>query len=313
MQNKNKNKRAGWTDLQIRQWFTDLSRKRVRNYKRDIVSRLQALPANRCVLEQYGALSVDKKDYPLFRVTVGDVYNGKPNILITAGVHGYEPSGVEAAVRFLETQAQSLTDKFNFVVYPCISPWAYDFDHRWNNHAQDPNRLFSRRAGIFKADECTAFMTSMEKAGLGYACAVDLHETPDRDIELRQQRAARFGTPLASDYRVIPNGFYLIQTALNNTMKQSRNALFGKCIIDAVRCVSPIASDQTILGLENKNGAVFSSPSDGILRTYLGQYTDLVGVTEVYPDHPDMGAEKSVQAQLAAICGALRYVGRSAP
>ncbi len=303
------NKKIGWTDSQIQQWFAQISQTRKRSYQQDVAARLQTLPANLVSLEQYGSLKEDIGGHPLFRVTVGDVNNSNPTILLTSGVHGYEPSGVEASIRFLEKEAPSLTDQFNFVVYPCVSPWSYEFDHRWNNRAEDPNRCFSRAADIAQIDECTHFMNSIETSNLPLAaCALDLHETPDRDVELRRKRAERFGIPLAPDFRVIPDGFYLILTQADEEAAQGDRMLFGRAIVDAVRGVSPIATHDRVLGKENLGGIIFSPPTEGMLRTYLGRHAEYAGVTEVYSDHPVMTPERSVEAQLSAIRAATRFV-----
>ena len=48
----------------------------------------------------------------------------KPSVLVTGGVHGYETSGVQGALAFLETEAQRYADRFNICVAPCVSPWS---------------------------------------------------------------------------------------------------------------------------------------------------------------------------------------------
>ena len=44
-------------------------------------------------------------------------------MLITGGVHGYEMSGVQGAILFLQTKALEYASKYNIVVAPCVSPW----------------------------------------------------------------------------------------------------------------------------------------------------------------------------------------------
>jgi hypothetical protein len=48
---------------------------------------------------------------------------------VTGGVHGYETSGVEGALLFLETKAEAYSKDFNILVAPCISPWGYERIH----------------------------------------------------------------------------------------------------------------------------------------------------------------------------------------
>lgn len=299
----------GWSATRINDWYEIQSRNQVRDYRKDVVSRLNRLPANEFIKTQYGALSIDKDRFPLFSIACGDSNGDKPTILITGGVHGYEPSGVEASMRFLENvRSGGLTKTFNFLVFPCISPWAYEHDHRWNNEAEDPNRCFSKDGGVSYAEECDHFMNAIENANLRFSACVDMHETPDRDVELRVMRAERFGQDLSPDYKVIPQGYYLMLSKSGDSHTDDNRMQFGRSIINQVRKVSPIAPERTVLGKDNHGGISISSPVKGTMREFLGHYSDYVGVTEVYPDHKAMSREKSVAAQLRSIDGAVRYI-----
>jgi hypothetical protein len=309
MQNAQQKLEKDWNESQIQSWYNSvLAQGKKRDYA-DVISRINRLPANTHTVEAYAVMSDEN---PAFRISIGDTNNGNPNILITGGVHGYEPSGVEAAIRFAEKEAPALTDKFNFAVYPCISPWAYEYDQRWNALAQDPNRLFAHGDNIIAIEECQHFMTSMEQNGTEFAAAIDLHETCDRDVQLRILRSERFGSPLAADYQDIPQGYYLTLSKRNTENENRLQLLFGRAVINEVQKISPIAPEKSILeGKENFGGIILSAPSKGLLRTYLDGHAKLVAVTEVYPDHPQMTPEKSVQAQLASIRGVLNFI--SAP
>ena len=57
----------------------------------------------------------------------------KPCVLVTGGVHGYETSGVQGALRFLATRAAEYAETFNLCVAPCVSPWGYERIQRWNS------------------------------------------------------------------------------------------------------------------------------------------------------------------------------------
>lgn len=314
MQNAAKDLQKGWNESQVRDWRQSVVAAGKKRDYGEIVSRVTRLPANTHVIENYATTSDGN---PQFRITVGDVGNGNPNILITGGVHGYEPSGIEAALIFAEKKAQPLTARFNFVIYPCLSPWAFEHDQRWNADGEDPNRLFTRTPGapkphVFRTtdiEECRHFMNSMESNGVTFACAVDLHETCDRDIGLRILRSERFDEELAPDYREIPQGYYLTLSRREAEEDNDTQLSLGRAIIDEVRKVSPIAPESTILnGKRNDGGIILSAPSNGLLRTYFDNHAKLVAVTEVYPDHKAMTPEKTVAAQLASIQGALNYV-----
>lgn len=316
MKNALQSDQKGWDESRVQAWRDAvLADGKKRDYG-DVVSRITRLPANTHIVERHAVM---EEGNPLYRITVGDVDNGHPNILITGGVHGYEPSGVEAALTFAQANAPSLTDKFNFVIYPCLSPWAYEYDQRWNADGEDPNRLFTRmpkdpKPGVFRTydiEECRHFMNSMEAHNVKFTCAIDLHETCDRDIELRILRSERFDEALAPDYQDIPQGYYLTLSERGQEAENDRQLSFGRAIIEEVQKISPIAPKQFILnGKKNYSGIILSAPYDGLMRAYLDNHAELVAVTEVYPDHKDMTPQKSVAAQLASIQGALNFTGR---
>ncbi len=297
----------GWSTSQIASWYNKMQKQEGRDYYRDIVSRLKRLPSNTHLLERYGSVDPNRGKYPLYCVTAGNVLNGNPNILITGGVHGYEPSGIEASVRFLEKEARKLSNQFNFVVFPCISPWSYEHNHRWNWKAEDPNRCFAPD-NVPDIDECRHFMNNMAFRQTHFDVAIDLHETPDRDIELRQERAGRFGTRLEEYWQHVPQGYYLMLTRDKNEQNVDETILFGQSIINEVQKISPIASEVEILENRNHSGMTLSPAVKGTMRSYLKSYATHIAITEVYPDHPRMNKEKAVQAQLASIHGALKFI-----
>jgi hypothetical protein len=303
--------KQGWNNAQKLQWFSNVSQNQVRDYDVDVVQRVMQLPSNTHYYMQYGVVDLGQENpYPLLNVTVGDPYNGLPNILITGGVHGYEPSGVRACFQFLENEAIHLTRDFNFVVYPCLSPWSYEFDHRWNALAEDPNRNFSRASRIRQIDECVHFMNDIESQDVHFTAAVDLHETPDRDIQLRQERVSRFGTQLEKYWQAVPQGFYLMLSKPNQQQEVDTRMLFGRSIVNEVAKVSPIAPEAEVLGKTNHHGITISPPVEGTMRGYLDRHADHIGITEVYPDHASMSSRRAVDALLAAILGALKFVAR---
>mmetsp|Transcript_28812 Transcript_28812/g.53219 ORF Transcript_28812/g.53219 Transcript_28812/m.53219 type:complete len:94 (-) Transcript_28812:652-933(-) len=88
------------------------------------------------------ALSHDPQRYPLFVVKSRNWQENKPHLFVTCGVHGYETSGVQGAILFLQSQAINYAQHVNILVAPCVSPWAYEQIQRWNADLKDPNRSF---------------------------------------------------------------------------------------------------------------------------------------------------------------------------
>ena len=142
-----------------------------RSYSVEVLAKLAAI-ADVFELEQYGALSISPDQYPLHIVKTRHWDPGKENILISGGVHGYETSGVQGAIRFLQTKAQTYAARFNFLVAPCVSPWGYETINRWNPHALDPNRSFHQDSQSEEAAALMQYLSSMQTTFLAH---IDLH------------------------------------------------------------------------------------------------------------------------------------------
>lgn len=296
---------AEWSDDQIKIWAN--SRERVRDYA-PILSRINALSGD-FNITQYGALSHNPDRYPLYHLTSKKWDNTKPNILITGGVHGYEPSGIFAALEFLEKQVPHLKDKCNFVCFPCISPWAYEHDQRWDINAEDPNRGFRRVRIRRDVEESVLFMNALDTLGHQYAFSIDLHETSDRDKVLRRERASRFGTELVANPDHMQDGFYLV---LDPSYEPTGNKpdIFGESIINAVKKVTKIAPDPEVLNRPNHNGIVYAE-FEGLLADYLRRegFTKFAATTEVYPN--SISNDEAIAGQIAAIEGGIKFLERN--
>ena len=107
-----------------------------RSYEREVLLPLEALREGGAFLvEKYGALSLEPDRYPVMVAKSKKWHEANPTVLVTGGVHGYETSGVKGALLFLQTHAEGYSDRFNFVVAPCVSPWGFEHIQRWNNNA----------------------------------------------------------------------------------------------------------------------------------------------------------------------------------
>jgi hypothetical protein len=280
-----------WGPEEKEAWF--LRQTIRRSYERDVVARLKALPPERFSLEQYGALTHDPARYPLYRVLTKPWTGRKPAILITGGVHGYEPSGITGALRFLEELAVRSSDKFEFAVYPCVSPLGYEIDHRWNRKAEDPNRNFFDGG---TAEEALKLMRSVESLRTHFRAAVDLHETNQRDVELTRQRRARDGQKPEPDDDHIPEGFYLV-------LHDRQDTELGHRVIDAVSKVTPICAEKRILGYPSDQGIIVLDDVPGLCQGFARRHADAAMTTEIYPDKAPV--REAEDAQLAAIRTAL--------
>ncbi len=291
-----------WTEVEKKLWLKKQTIKR--SYQDEVLAKLEPLKQHFDVL-QYGALSLDENKYPLFVVQSKNWQVDRETILVTGGVHGYETSGVQGAIRFLENVAVSkysqYSEYFNIIVAPCISPWGYETVNRWNAKAIDPNRSFYANS---PAEESAALMQYIASLNVDMTLHIDLHETTDTDnSEFRPALAARDAA--VHDNWNIPDGFYLV----GDTTKPE--PAFQKAIIDAVRQVTHIApadDNDKLIGVAIEQFGVinYSARELGLCMGLTD--SDLVTTTEVYPDSPRVDDENCILAQVAVITSALDYL-----
>ncbi|MBY6186625.1 M14 family metallocarboxypeptidase [Marinobacter hydrocarbonoclasticus] len=289
-----------WGEHEKAQWLASISVQR--SYQHEVVSKIDAL-RDRFDVEQYGTLPYDGARFPLFAIKTRDWRQSRPKVLITGGVHGYETSGVQGALAFLDTTAEQYAGQFDIVVLPCISPWGYEVINRWNPLCVDPNRSFRANSPSPEAAAAMAFVADLECPFLAH---LDLHETTDSDkTEFRPALAARDGKPFDVNKEGIPDGFYTVDDSERAT------PAFQKAIIDAVRQVTHIAppdENGQIIGARVEQDGVIHYPKKSLFL--CGGMTDApyVTTTEVYPDSPKASPEQCNLAQIAAITGALNHL-----
>ncbi|GAB3035670.1 M14 family metallopeptidase [Bowmanella dokdonensis] len=281
--------KAAWVAAQVVQ----------RSYFDEVVCQLEELKDYFDIV-QYGLLQY-QSDYPLYLLKSQNWQNDKPVALITGGVHGYETSGVQGALRFARDKAAQYTSDWNLLIAPCISPWGYETINRWNPFAIDPNRSFVPNS---PAPESAAIMLYLQELGANVLLHVDLHETTDSDnSEFRPALAARDGTEHTNWN--FPDGFYLVGDS------HKPEAAMQRAVLDAVEKITHIAE-------ADENNQLIGSPvvQPGVVNydtKALGLCAGMTGApyvttTEVYPDSPKSSAEQCALAQVAAVTGALDFV-----
>jgi len=286
-----------WNEQDKSQWLAMQEIKR--SYKEEVLAKLEQLEAF-FDIEQYGALSISADKYPLFVLKTRNHDPKKANILITGGVHGYETSGVQGAIRFIETRARQYP-QFNFFVAPCVSPWGYETINRWNPLAIDPNRSFYDAS---PSEEAAALMKYIESTSLEFLAHFDLHETTDTDnTEFRPALAARDAS--VHDNWNIPDGFYTV----GNTEKPVHD--FQTAIIKSVEKVTHVApadSNGLIIGESLQQFGVINYAAKALGLCMGFSNASHVTTTEVYPDSPLVDDENCINAQVAAVNGGLNYL-----
>ncbi len=286
-----------WGDADKAEW---LGRQSVRrSYREEVLDRLEGAETRFDEME-YGVLSIDPERYLLKAYKTRAWASDKPNILVTGGVHGYETSGVQGAIRFLLEHAAEFNEWFNILVAPCVSPWGYETINRWNPKAIDPNRSFRENSSC---EESVALMKLIREQGVEFLAHFDLHETTDTDnSEFRPALAARDAKH--QEIWQIPDGFYTV----GDTEKPAPE--FQKAVIESVEKVTHIAppDDGKIIGEELQQWGVINYRASewGLCMGMTG--APYVTTTEVYPDSPAVDDEICTQAQVAAVRGGLGYL-----
>lgn len=291
-----------WGAAERAQWLA--RQRRLRRFDAQVLPRIEAL-AGRFEVVRYGSIDGEGEHYPLLALRSRAWHPQRPAALITGGVHGYETSGVEGALQFLEQAADGYAGRVDLLVAPCVNPWGYERINRWNRDAIDPNRNF-RPGG---PQEATALMALVAPLRERFLLHVDLHETTDSDeSEFRLALAARDGTHFVPGR--IPDGFYLVDDSANP------QPAFQQAVIAAVAQVTHIAP-------ADAQGEIIGSPvvAPGVIAyplAALGLCAGITGArytttTEVYPDSPRATAQQCNDAQVTAITAALDYVLGAAP
>ena len=285
-----------WGPAEQAQWLAMQNVKR--SYADDVLSQLDTL-ANQFEITKHASLNYASGTLPVFSLKSLTWDQSKPNVLITGGVHGYETSGVHGALRFAATAAQDYHDRFNLLIVPCVSPWAYETINRWNPSALDPNRSFYQNSPAPESAALMALVSDIE-----FIMHIDLHETTDTDnSEFRPALGAR--DAVEHKEWAIPDGFYTV----GDTLKPCPE--FQKAIIQSVEKITHIApadeSGRLIGEILQQHGVINYATKALSLCAGLTD-AKFVSTTEVYPDSPKVDAENCIQAQVAAIVGALNFV-----
>ena len=275
------------------------SRVKSRSYAEEVLSKIDAM-RERFDVAEYGQIDYSGERYPLLALKSRDWRDDLPVALVTGGVHGYETSGVQGALAFMDAHGGNYAGKINILLAPCVSPWAYERVQRWNAEALDPNRSFT---GKGRTQESAALIRLLAPLQGRVLLHVDLHETTDSDeTEFRPAKAARDGEVFVPGE--IPDGFYLCGDEKNPQLA------FQSAVNAAVAEVTHIAPSDA-------KGEIIGSPvvAPGvILYDYkaLGLCAGMTDArftttTEVYPDSPRATPEQCNTAQVAAVRAAIAF------
>lgn len=182
----------------------------------------RAIPSDRLRLKAIGEVSYGEYKAPVWAVSVGSTGESEYKVLLTAGVHGNEPAGVEVLLRTIEEIAKNPKhyEHVSFDIIPVVNPWGWSHDIRFNREGIDINRDFasfvSQEARIIRQ------FTNNKK----YDLVIDHHEDPRAE------------------------GFYMFQNADSDTELSSK-------VIAGLRDMGyPIEQNVSMIILKTKDGLI---------------------------------------------------------
>lgn len=140
----------------------------------NLIQRLRQIAESPSVdLTAIGEFESGGRVYPIFQMRMG---SGRTAVMVDAGIHGDEPGGVEACLRFVEQNAcnDELLARFTFTVFPCNNPTGWELDTRENADGIDLNRQFNVRK---PAPEAAIIANALQ--GKCFDLLFEMHEDVD--------------------------------------------------------------------------------------------------------------------------------------
>ncbi len=139
----------------------------VRDY-RTVTNRLTALGRRGWDLRVAGRVW----GYPMYCVQ-RNRHERTPGVLLSAGLHGEEPAGVEAVLQWLES-GQADRWRVRWLVMPCLNPYGWERNQRSNKQRCDINRQFRGRTDCPEANLAKRILR-----GCRFRISVEFHEDVD--------------------------------------------------------------------------------------------------------------------------------------
>ena len=99
-----------------------------RSYSK-LINRLSKTLNNNVQTFTLGHIISSNNKYPYQKIILGD--HNPRRALISAGIHGDEPAGIETICSFLEnSRYEAHLDQWEITVLPCINPYGFENDTR---------------------------------------------------------------------------------------------------------------------------------------------------------------------------------------
>lgn len=180
-------------------------------------------------------------EYPFFEIKRGKGLS----VLLSAGIHGLEPAGVYAIISFFEKHSKKYEDKFSFHAFPCVNPYGFDKNTRYDGNDRNLNREFKHDT---KAKEINLILPRLKQ----YLFAMDLHETLP-EFEPRREDEPQGG---------LPTDFYLWEVC------EDKKKRLGHKIIKAIKKQGFTVCKWDKIFDDKNNGGVISYPENCGTKCY---------------------------------------------
>ncbi|HUK84101.1 MAG TPA: M14 family metallocarboxypeptidase [Verrucomicrobiae bacterium] len=228
---------------------------RVRDY-REVVRRLTDAAKAGWRLQEAGKVW----GYPWF-IAERVVRRAAPTVLLSGGMHGEEPGGVEGVLRWLEG-GEWARWRVNWLVFPCINPYGWERNQRTNAQRRDVNRQFRART-----------------------------DTPESELIKRLVWGRRFGFSMEFHEDVDASGYYLYEL-------RREPPFIGEKILRAVAKVIRINRETVIDGNRATGRGLIRRDANGNLMRTRRRWPMAFHLYQRCTDHI-LGSETPVRISLA--------------
>lgn len=244
---------------------------------------MNGLSANEQItLEKLCDVKHDAQSHPIVLARSRSYDPSKPTVVLSAGIHGDEPAGVHAIIRFLNNDLHCYADRFNFLALPCLNPIGFDAGKHNTASGMNINDHFGKQSDGALVQTIEAKIKSVAPS---VVLSFDLHEDNSGD-----QR-----------------GCYAYEMVSHDTNRIAHGVL--EALDPADICQKPVIYDDA-----SKNGVIErivdgSQAALGSLDWYLKTQGAQHAITIETPS--EWPLEKRIQAHLAMIHRGLEIISVS--
>ena len=226
-------------------------------------------------IEILGEVFADNESLPIIKLNLNLQSKCQKKVLISGGIHGDEPAGVETICKFLENKMYTpFLKDWEITFLPCLNPSGYQRNTRNNHENKDLNRLFKQANSTQEVEIVKKVLK------LPFDLTLELHEDNDSD------------------------GYYLFQK--ENFFS---NPSLGRKILNAVETIMPINKSSEIEKIPAEKGLITQIKEPNEMTCWpMAIYSYHIGSKRCFTleTTPKLPMKSRVESHLKAIETALR-------